>query len=101
VINKDDLKNAVSRPAGRKLYLYDAAVPRDIDPAVGGLDGIELRDLDGLAYIFNAHNESISGSIYLAEYLAEETVIEYERNADDESHTGRREAEPVIHETGR
>jgi glutamyl-tRNA reductase len=36
------------RPAGRPLLLGDIAVPRDVEPSVGRLPGVELRDLDHL-----------------------------------------------------
>jgi len=36
------------RDPTRPLLLYDIAVPRDVDPAVGALPGVELTDLDGL-----------------------------------------------------
>ncbi len=36
------------RDPSRPLLLYDIAVPRDVDPAVGALPGVELTDLDGL-----------------------------------------------------
>lgn len=36
------------RDPTRPLLLYDIAVPRDVDPAVGALPGVELTDLDTL-----------------------------------------------------
>jgi len=36
------------RDPARPLLLYDIAVPRDVEPAVGALPGVELTDLDGL-----------------------------------------------------
>ena len=33
---------------GRPLLLVDIAVPRDIDPACGSLEGVILRDIDDL-----------------------------------------------------
>lgn len=36
------------RPAEHPLLLLDIAVPRDVDPAVGSLAGVELVDIDAL-----------------------------------------------------
>lgn len=43
-------KQLVKRGAGRTLLvLIDLAVPRDVDPAVSGLAGVEVRTLDDLS----------------------------------------------------
>jgi glutamyl-tRNA reductase len=36
------------RPRKKALVLVDVAVPRDLDPAIGGLDGCTLFDIDAL-----------------------------------------------------
>jgi len=36
------------RPRSKPLVLVDVAVPRDLDPAIGGLDGCTLFDIDAL-----------------------------------------------------
>lgn len=50
VLRKDVVEEAV---AGRKetMLLIDIASPRDIDPAVGELDGVILRNIDSLRVI--------------------------------------------------
>ena len=37
-----------ARPAASPLWIYDLAMPRDADPAVGNLPGIHLADLDAI-----------------------------------------------------
>jgi glutamyl-tRNA reductase len=37
-----------ARPTERSLLIYDLALPRDVDPAVGDLPGVTLIDLDRL-----------------------------------------------------
>jgi len=39
----------VARRQGRPLLIVDIAVPRDVEPAVGGLEGVRLLDMDDLA----------------------------------------------------
>jgi len=38
----------VDRGATTPLHVFDLALPRDVDPAVGGLPGVELHDLESL-----------------------------------------------------
>ncbi len=48
VLAADDVAPAVARRAGRPILFLDIAVPRDVDPAVGRLEGCSLHDLDSL-----------------------------------------------------
>jgi len=43
-----DLEPVLSARNGRPLLIVDIAVPRDVDPAVGALPGVTLRDMDDL-----------------------------------------------------
>jgi glutamyl-tRNA reductase len=48
VLGPQQVAAALPRRAGRPLVCIDIAVPRDIDPAVGGLEGVHLYDIDDL-----------------------------------------------------
>ncbi len=48
ILHTTDVAPALARRDGRPLLLVDIAVPRDIDPAVGDLEGCVLYDLDAL-----------------------------------------------------
>jgi glutamyl-tRNA reductase len=48
VVGKNDVEVALRRRRGRPLFLIDLAVPRDLDPAINGLDGCFLYDIDDL-----------------------------------------------------
>jgi glutamyl-tRNA reductase len=48
VISADDMKRLAIERKGRKLVLFDLALPRDIDPAVREFDGVLLYDLEDL-----------------------------------------------------
>jgi glutamyl-tRNA reductase len=54
VIGADDVAAALARRPARPLVLVDIAVPRDIDPAVGDLEGVTLFDITDL----KAHAEA-------------------------------------------
>jgi glutamyl-tRNA reductase len=49
VVAAAQVAEAVAARGGRPLVLLDLALPRDIDPAVRGLDGVTLIDLERLA----------------------------------------------------
>lgn len=51
VLHRSDIEQALSHRQGRPLCLIDIAVPRDIDPAVAGLSGICLHNIDDLQHV--------------------------------------------------
>ena len=51
VLEAAALVEAFRRRKGRRLLLIDLAVPRDLDPAIGELDGCYLYDIDDLEQI--------------------------------------------------
>ena len=48
IIEAEELAEVMEARGGRPLLLVDLAVPRDIDPACGALDGVTLLDMDAL-----------------------------------------------------
>jgi glutamyl-tRNA reductase len=50
IVGREELALVVEERAGRPLLMMDIAVPRDIDPAVRGLPGITLYDMDDLQH---------------------------------------------------
>jgi glutamyl-tRNA reductase len=51
VLEAATVADAVRRRRGRRLLLVDLAVPRDLDPAIGELEGCYLYDIDDLEQI--------------------------------------------------
>jgi glutamyl-tRNA reductase len=51
VLEAATVKDALRSRRGRRLVLVDLAVPRDLDPAIGELDGCYLYDIDDLEQI--------------------------------------------------
>ena len=43
-----DIQSAMRRRAGRPLVIVDLSLPRNVDPAAGGLPGVQLVDLEDL-----------------------------------------------------
>jgi glutamyl-tRNA reductase len=51
VLDVETVADSVRSRRGGRLLLVDLAVPRDLDPAIGGLDGCYLYDIDDLEQI--------------------------------------------------
>jgi glutamyl-tRNA reductase len=58
VVTRGQVERALRGRKGRPLFLIDIAVPRDIEPAVGALDGCFLYDIDDLESVVA---ESLAG----------------------------------------
>jgi len=48
LVERGDMEEVMSRRDGRALLVVDIAVPRDVDPGVGQVFGVELLDIDDL-----------------------------------------------------
>jgi len=48
ILTAAEMRQVAAQRVGRKLVLIDLALPRDIDPGVGKIEGMRLYDLDGL-----------------------------------------------------
>jgi glutamyl-tRNA reductase len=48
IVERDELELVMAQRDARALLLIDIAVPRDVDPACGELDGVTLYDIDDL-----------------------------------------------------
>lgn len=80
ILKAEELERIVSRRK-KPLYIYDLAIPRDIEPAAGRIKGVILKNLDDFSLVFKEHNDRIKNDLSLAEYFVEEKVKEYERNS--------------------
>lgn len=74
VLDRPIVQEAMARRGGRPLLLIDIAVPRDIEPTAGQLEGVQLYDIDGLQMVAEADAEGLQRNIAWAEEIvAEET----------------------------
>jgi len=86
LLSRDDVKNLIKARRNRPLLLIDLSVPRNIDPAVGGLEHVALYnidDLEGLARrgVQARERELVSCNQIIEEHVA--ALIE-KLNAEDE-----------------
>jgi glutamyl-tRNA reductase len=55
VLRRETVQEAMRMRRGRPMFLFDIAVPRDIDPNAGRLDNIFLYDIDDLQSVVEAN----------------------------------------------
>ena len=80
VIQQQDVEAARAARRGRHhrpLFLIDIAVPRDVDPSVGKLDGVFLYDLDDLRSVAEANLRERMKQAAAAEALVEREAREF------------------------
>ncbi len=68
------------------LYVYDLAIPRDVEPAIGGIDGVYLYNLDTLEPLFSRYNKSLRDHIGLASDLIEDALEIYQEVTHDKTY---------------
>jgi glutamyl-tRNA reductase len=61
---------------GRPLFLIDIAVPRDVEPSCGELQGIYLADIDDLQKVANSHRDGRRGEAEQRELTLAKTEAE-------------------------
>ena len=91
ILTRDLVAQAIrGRAQDRPLIVVDLAVPRDVEPAVGELEGVRLFGLDDLRAVSDANLEGRHQEVGLAEALVEQEVVQY----DQAREIGR--AQPVL-----
>lgn len=74
VLDEPLVAGAVAAREGRPLLVIDAAVPRDVEPAVGRLPGVELLDIDDLNALAGERMASRRAQIPRAQAVVEEEL---------------------------
>jgi glutamyl-tRNA reductase len=73
IIDRDVVARAMDARGGRALVIVDLGMPRDVDPAAGGLPGVRLLDLDDVDRRLEAnHGQRRAHSAEAAGIVAEE-----------------------------
>jgi glutamyl-tRNA reductase len=73
------VREAMRRKSVPKLLVIDIAVPRDVEPAVGGLPAVHLYNLDDLQAEVSQGIEQRAGEIQHVRAIIEEEVGAFER----------------------
>jgi len=75
VLRKEYLSDILKKRKN-PLYLYDLAVPRDIEPRAGLIENLFLQDLDDLGPLFKQHAETLDNYVKKAELLILHHIFE-------------------------
>jgi glutamyl-tRNA reductase len=79
IIGVTELEQVTGERHGRPLLMIDIAVPRDIDPACGDLDGVRLYDIDDLQTIVAATLSSRGAEVVTATEIVEDEIKRFAR----------------------
>jgi glutamyl-tRNA reductase len=77
VVRAETVAAALRERPERPMLLIDIAVPRDLDPAIGDLDGAHLCDLDDLEQVVEQGVAERHGEVARAEQIVLEELEEF------------------------
>jgi glutamyl-tRNA reductase len=78
VLDEISVRNAMARRPSRALFIVDIAVPRDVDPAVTGVENVSLVDIDGLRSVVNERLDLRREAIPAVEAIIADHVERFE-----------------------
>jgi len=77
VLLPDSISRATAKRKGSPMFLVDIAVPRDIDPRIGGLDDVYLYDIDDLQQVVQGNVEHRMEQAEEARALLEQEALSF------------------------
>ena len=75
VVHPKEVRRAMKKREGRSLLFFDIAVPRDVDPDVGEIEGVTVYNIDDLEEVVDEHREERQKEAHQAEAIVEEEVV--------------------------
>jgi glutamyl-tRNA reductase len=84
ILTQEILKKIMDKRK-RALYIYDLAIPRDIDPQSSKVGGVILKNMDDLGPLFEKHNRRIEKELVALENFVAEQTAEFERGFYEEN----------------
>jgi glutamyl-tRNA reductase len=80
VVTREQVVQVRRKRRGKNLFFIDLAVPRDVDPKVGDLDGVFLYNVDDLSQIVAETLSTRQREAEAAEQIVEGEAQNYERS---------------------
>jgi glutamyl-tRNA reductase len=90
IVGEAELRQVMRARGARPLLLIDIAVPRDIDPSCGEIDGVTLYDIDDLQAAIERNLGARAKDVPQAEEIVDEEIRRFAR------WLGHRDALPTI-----
>jgi len=79
VLLPDTVQEAMKKRRGDPMFLVDIAVPRDIDPRIGDIDGVYLYDIDDLQQVVQGNVEHREQEAEQAGEIINEETAQFQR----------------------
>jgi len=79
VVSRSMLEDALAQRSGRPIFLIDIAVPRDVDPQAGQLDGAFIYDIDALQSVCAKNLDERQVAAEQAREIIQGEIDEFER----------------------
>jgi glutamyl-tRNA reductase len=79
IVGREELELVMRERDGRQLLLIDIAVPRDVDPACGELEGVSLYDIDDLQAVIARNLSTRAEETPRALEIVEEEIHRFAR----------------------
>jgi glutamyl-tRNA reductase len=79
IVGREELELVMSEREERPLLLIDIAVPRDVDPACGALDGVSLYDIDDLHAVVERNLNTRAEEVPQALEIIEQEIQRFAR----------------------
>jgi glutamyl-tRNA reductase len=79
ILGREELELVMSERGGRALLVIDIAVPRDVDPACGELEGVSLYDIDDLQAVIARNLSTRAEETPQALEIVEEEIRRFAR----------------------
>jgi glutamyl-tRNA reductase len=77
VIKPEQIQHVMKKRRWEPLLIIDIAVPRDVDPAVNGIEGVYLYDIDALQAIADSGRQEREKQLYACEQIIESQLAKY------------------------
>jgi len=90
ILDREMIETLMASRSGRTLFIVDISVPRDVEETVGGISGVELRNLDDLRDWVRSGIENREGEASKVSSIVAEEVERYTLDATA------RQAAPLI-----
>ena len=74
VITEEGVRDIIPQRGGKPLILVDIAVPRDVDPLVGEIEGVTLYNIDDLEGVVDMNKNFRSSEAKVAEGIIENGI---------------------------
>lgn len=75
VITAAEVRDILPKRGGKHLIFVDIAVPRDVDPLVGEIEGVTLYNIDDLEGVVELNKNFRSSEAKVAEQIIEEEIV--------------------------